>query len=109
MFRKGEWSSDSKLHTFRHELTHAWLLQRKGDTVFLDKLYRAYDYRKSLLEDLTSLPDDDKIVKKKELLSLYGLNHYTEPDDFICECFAEYLNGNPREVSKKVVEILTKG
>ncbi|MBQ5390550.1 MAG: hypothetical protein IIU58_06560, partial [Clostridia bacterium] len=24
MFRKGEWSSDSKLHTFRHELTHAW-------------------------------------------------------------------------------------
>ena len=68
-----------------------------------------YDYRRSLLNDLTSLSDSDRIVKKKELLSLYGLKEYTEPDDFICECFAEYLNGSPREVSKKVVDMLIKG
>ena len=109
MFRDGEWSSASELHTFRHELTHAWLLQRKSDPAFLKRLYSVYDYRRSLLNDLTSLSDSDRIVKKKELLSLYGLKEYTEPDDFICECFAEYLNGSPREVSKKVVDMLIKG
>ena len=109
MYKDGQWSTDSIYHSFRHELTHAWLLQRKRDRAFFSNLYKAYDYRKSLLDGLTSLSESDKILKKRELLSLYGLDPLGEPDDFICECFAEYLNGNPRETATEVVKILLGG
>lgn len=109
MHKDGQWSTDSIYHSFRHELAHAWLLQRKQDRAFFPNLYKAYDYRKSLLDGLTSLSESDRMLKKRELLSLYGLDPLGEPDDFICECFAEYLNGNPRETATEAVKILLGG
>ncbi len=109
MHKDGQWSTNSIYHSFRHELTHAWLLQKKQNRDFLPSLYKVYDYRQSLLNGLTSLSESDKILKRQELLSLYGLDPLGEPDDFICECFAEHFNDNPRETAKEVIKILLGG
>ena len=64
------------------------------------------DFRKSILDDLTKLPERDIIKEKARLLSAYGINSKGEIDDFISEGIAEYLNGKPRSTAKKIVEIL---
>lgn len=107
MKKKGVWSTDSPLHAYRHELGHAIQEQLSAsDSSYAEKLKMITDFRKSILDDLTKLPERDIIKEKARLLSAYGISNKGEIDDFISEGIAEYLNGKPRPTAKKIVDIL---
>ena len=107
MKKKGAWSTDSPLHAYRHELGHAILEQLSAnDTNYAEKLKKITELRQSILDDLTKLPESDIIKQKASLLSVYGIDEIDEIDEFISEGIAEYLNGKPRQTSKKIVNIL---
>lgn len=107
MKKRGAWSTDSPLHSYRHELGHAIQEQlAASDINYSEKLQKIIEFRKSILDDLTKLPESDIIKEKSRLLSTYGIDSKGEIDDFISECIAEYLNGKPRDVSRKIVGIL---
>lgn len=107
MKKKGVWSTDSPLHAYRHELGHAIQEQLSAsDSNYAEKLKMITDFRKSILDDLTKLPERDIIKEKARLLSAYGISNKGEIDDFISEGIAEYLNGKPRPTAKKIVDIL---
>lgn len=107
MKKKGSWSTDSPLHAYRHELGHAIQEQLSAsDSGYAEKLKMITDFRQSILNDLTKLPESDIIKEKARLLSAYGISNKGEIDDFISEGIAEYLNGKPRPTAKKIVDIL---
>lgn len=107
MKKKGSWSTDSPLHAYRHELGHAIQEQLSAsDSGYTEKLKIITDFRQSILDDLTKLPESDIIKEKARLLSAYGISSKGEIDDFISEGIAEYLNGKPRPTAKKIVDIL---
>ena len=108
MKKKNVWSTDSPMHSYRHELGHA--IQEElaaNDTTYPQKLERITKLRDDILNDLTNLPENDIIKAKGSILSAYGINSHGEIDDFISESIAEYLNGHPRSTAKTVVNILT--
>lgn len=107
MKKKGSWSTDSPLHAYRHELGHAIQEQLSAsDSGYVEKLKMITDFRQSILDDLTKLPESDIIKEKAKILSVYGIDDTDKIDEFISECIAEYLNGKPRPTAKKIVDIL---
>lgn len=90
-YKKKISSTDSPYHHIRHEMGHAverWCRENNPKTI-------------STIRDMLKYGDiteDD--------LSSYAL---TTPSEFIAECVAEYMNGNPRRVAKTVTELLLKG
>ena len=107
MKKRGSWSTDSPLHAYRHELGHAIQEQLSAsDSGYVEKLKMITDFRQSILNDLTKLPESDIIKEKAKLLSVYGLDDTDEIDEFISEGIAEYLNGKPRPTAKKIVDVL---
>ena len=107
MKKKGSWSTDSPLHAYRHELGHAIQEQLSAsDSGYAGKLKMITDFRQSILDDLTKLPESDIIKEKARILSVYGIDETDEIDEFISEGIAEYLNGKPRPTAKKIVDIL---
>lgn len=90
-YKKKISSTDSPYHHIRHEMGHAverWCRENKPKTI-------------STIRDMLKYGDITK-----DDLSSYGL---TTPSEFIAECVAEYMNGNPRRVAKTVTELLLKG
>ena len=107
MKKKGEWSTDSPLHAYRHELGHA--IQEHLSANYKDygkKLKIITELRQSVFDDLTKISESDTIKEKARLLSTYGINEFDEIDEFISEGIAEWLNGKPRQTAKKIVDIL---
>lgn len=107
MKKKGEWSTDSPLHAYRHELGQ--VIQEHlsvNDTDYGKKLKIITELRHSVFNDLTKISESDTIKEKTRLLSTYGINEFDEIDEFISEGIAEWLNGKPRQTAKKIVDIL---
>ena len=105
-FEKGWCSTSSAEHIIRHELGHSvqhWL----ADTDMV-KLLKIDDLRKEVHNKCELGPwyhgasEEDK-KKAGEYLSYYGL---MDNGEFIAESVAEYMSGNPRNVAKKVIDIL---
>jgi len=105
-FEKGWCSTSSAEHIIRHELGHSvqhWL----ADTDMV-KLLKIDDLRKEVYNKCELGPwyhgasEEDK-KKAGEYLSYYGL---MDNGEFIAESVAEYMSGNPRNVAKKVIDIL---
>jgi hypothetical protein len=115
-FGYGFWSSNYAEHSIRHELGHAvenWYTRQyigyQGRP--LGKLKTISDLRKDVMQSCGitkwSMTDSEEHMKAAgNIISYYGLRNDGE---FIAECIAEYMGGNPRETAKKVVEILLKG
>lgn len=103
--KKGQWSTSSPYHSFRHELGHA-LQQRMSDEDGWDrKLDKIKKLETSLKNELTNLSGSDIIDFERKKLSRYG---FMKTEEFISESIAEYAN-NPKKaryVSKTVVRIL---
>lgn len=90
-YKKMSSSTDSPYHHIRHEMGHAverWCRENNPKTISTIRDMLKYE----------GITKDD--------LSSYGL---TTPSEFIAECVAEYMNGNPRRVAKTVTELLLKG
>ena len=105
-FDSGWCSTSSAEHIIRHELGHSvqhWL----ADTDVV-KLLKIDDLRKEVYNKCELGPwyhgasEEDK-KKAGEYLSYYGL---MDNGEFIAESVAEYMFGNPRNVAKKVIDIL---
>jgi len=102
-FKIGHWSTSSELHTIRHEIGHAIHEKFKLDKTVenITKLDMINNLRTEIMQEV--LKSRKGTAAYKEYLSKYGM---TNTGEFIAESIAEYMNGNPREVAKKVVEIL---
>lgn len=102
-FKIGHWSTSSELHTIRHEIGHAIHEKIKLDKTVenITKLDMINNLRTEIMQEV--LKSRKGTAAYKEYLSKYGM---TNTGEFIAESIAEYMNGNPREVAKKVVEIL---
>ena len=104
---KGFWSTDSERHLIRHELGHAvqFLYFENNSNDILKEISKL---RQSILSSLglekweKKVPDAVRL-KAKDAISYYALH---DDGEFIAECIAEYMNGNPREIAKTVVELL---
>jgi hypothetical protein len=109
----GDWSTKNPMHTFRHELGHAWQKQLKAtDRGYDAKISKIEQKKKDFWNTLTSRSDyatmDEKTKKKEmgKILSAYGLKEANDIDELISECVAEYVNGKPRAFAREVIEIL---
>lgn len=109
----GFWSDGAEEHTIRHELGHAIEQSLKSRSDYSDIKDKIELMRLELMEkcEVTKYdPNTDQVNGKMQKigdeLSYYGISNSAE---FIAESIAEYMNGNPREISKKVVSILTGG
>lgn len=102
----GAWSTGSPYHIIRHELGHAVQWKYANDT---GKMSKISELRKTVMDELgimkyIGVDEDDEIMKLAGAkLSYYALMNDGE---FIAESVAEYMNGNPRETAKAVVDIL---
>lgn len=104
-----EWSTDSKYHSFRHELGHALQMEHSLNDKYWEKKKTEIEaLRSSIVLALTNSDGSVKIKELKGKLSKYG---FVDTDEFISECVAEYFQ-NPkkaRSTSKKVIEIIMRG
>lgn len=105
-FNAGFWSDSSPEHTIRHELGHS--VQHFLTDNNSDKLNRISEIRKKVMESCEikewSIEDSPENMKKAgKIISYYALRNDGE---FIAESVAEYMNGNPRETAKSVIDIL---
>lgn len=103
--KSGQWSTASPYHSFRHELGHALQERMKQDKSWEEKVSKIEKIIEEMKKELTDLDDSDIISYKKKKLSLYG---FTNTDEFISECIAEYVNSpvKSRKTAKAVAEIL---
>ncbi|MBD5130881.1 MAG: hypothetical protein HDT43_13305 [Ruminococcaceae bacterium] len=107
-FDIGAWSTSAPEHSIRHELGHAvghWLTDNSPEK--LKKISALRNQIESNTE-LTFWTQDESVEnmqKAGKYLSYYAL--YSD-DEFIAEAVAEYMNGDPRETARKVVEILLR-
>ena len=111
----GWWSTGDQYTLVRHELGHAvqhLYLDTKAGNPYGNSVQKAREISKLRKEMMESLGIDkfegnnaslEDIAKAGNVLSYYALNN---DGDFIAEAVAEYMSGNPREMAKKVVEIL---
>ena len=91
----GEWSTDNARHTIRHEIGHAIVNQHN--------IYDPMWHEKSV--EISTLFAQFKMssVLLKDTLSKYG---FDDANEMMAESIAEYLNGNPRQLSFDVVKII---
>lgn len=105
----GFWSTNAAEHSVRHELGHAIDYAFIRDKGFFDnpKADKITELRIKTTDDCGisqwSTSDRDHFKAAGEKLSYYGLMNDKE---FVAESVAEYMNGNPHEISKKVIDIL---
>ena len=105
----GFWSTDAAEHSVRHELGHAIDYAYVRDKGVFDnpKADKITVLNSKTADDCgisrwsTSDREHFKVAGGK--LSYYGLMNDKE---FVAESVAEYMNGNPRETSRKVIDIL---
>lgn len=103
--KTGHFSTGSELHTFRHEVGHAY------SEAYRDKLIGDISRMKEIGNLRQEIVNETLITKRGtvvygEKISIYGM---TNPEELIAESIAEYLDGNPREIAQKVVDILIYG
>ncbi len=107
MKKEGKWSTASPFHALRHELGHAWFENLKNnDANFEIKSNEVQKVYNDTIENLNNFFASDIIEAKKNTLSIYGLQERKVLDEFVAECIAEYINGKPRNIAKKVIKIL---
>lgn len=95
--RTGWWASGSPLGVVRHELGHA-----VAEKLTPDQRAQITQYFEEIR--MRSIRSRGKLLGS-DLLSTYGM---TNTHEFIAESIAEYMDGNPREVSKTVVEMIMR-
>ena len=107
----GDWSTKSYMHSFRHEIGHAWQKQlKKTDPNYAEKIEKIQKLKNDFWNNLTSSPDYDTMDLKKEqgkILSVYGLSKKYDIGELISEAIAEYLTGKPRPFAQNVIDIIT--
>jgi hypothetical protein len=91
----GWWSTPSPLHVVRHELGHAIEAKLTKDQKGLITQYRD-EVRLQYIRSKGK-------TQARDVLSGYG---FVNTGEFIAESVAEYLDGNPRETAKTVVEMI---
>ena len=109
----GFWSTDAAEHSIRHELGHAiqhMMTDAKAGNPYgnsVAKLNKISKLRQQVMKDcgITQWSKNDTAHFKPagDVLSYYALK---SDGEFIADSVAEYMAGNPREMAKKVVEIL---
>ena len=105
----GFWSTGAAEHSIRHELGHAidYALVRDKGVLNNPKADRITALNNKISEECGiskwSVGDREHFKAAGEKLSYYGLMNDKE---FVAESIAEYMNGNPRETAKAVVDIL---
>ena len=105
----GFWSTDAAEHSVRHELGHAIDYAYVRDKGILDnpKADKITALNSKTADDCGisrwSPSDREHFKVAGGKLSYYGLMNDKE---FVAESVAEYMNGNPRETSRKVIDIL---
>jgi len=109
-YKDGDWSTKNYMHSFRHELGHAWQKQlSKADPNYPAKLKKIQKMKDDFWSGLTSSQEYATMNLRKEqgkVLSVYGLGEDYDIDELISESVAEYLNGKPRSFAKNVIDIL---
>ena len=101
--KRGEWSTSSYLHSFRHELGHAILRELSmNEHVYFERMERISQFRDEIFKEIAQHDHKEQSSMKSNLLSIYGLDDIGEIDDFIAESIAEYLKGKPRPTEKKL-------
>lgn len=107
-FDTGWKSTNSTAHAVRHEIGHAVISKYKND-IDWDEISKI---RKMVIEksgiDFSKWSKEatiDEMKKAGKYVSYYALEN---DEEFIAECIAEYLNGNPRDTSEKVVKTILK-
>ena len=88
-YQDGFFSSDSNLHIIRHEFGHA-----VHDVVDGNISSELMKYRRSVSLQIS-----------KDVSLRAGWDDY----EFVAECLAQYLNGNPSKIATEVVEIIKNG
>lgn len=102
----------SSEHSIRHELGHAivMLFVRDKGTFNNPKADKITALNNKITEECGiskwSAGDREHFKAAGDKLSYYGLMNDKE---FVAESIAEYMNGNPRETAKTVVDILLEG
>lgn len=101
-YNAGFWSTGAPEHQIRHELGHA--VEQIVDSA---KIQKINSLREKIISDCNitqwSIHDKAHFAKAGEYISYYALETNSE---FIAESIAEYLNGNPRDTAKTVVNII---
>ena len=99
----GQWSTYNARHTIRHEIGHAIFLQHeRNDPDWFQKkqkLYSLFDMYKVSNQEVSN-------QMRKDTLSIYG---FDSTEEMVSECIAEFLEKNPRDFAKRVVNIILKG
>lgn len=105
-YTKGIWSTPSEMHSVRHELGHAVQYTLGPDKITEIEALRVDTLNKLGIKriDLDNVSIADALVTG-EKLSYYGFATYGE---MIAESVAEYMNGHPRELAKRVVDIILR-
>lgn len=111
----GWWSTGNQYTLIRHELGHSvqhlYLDDKAGNPYgnSVEKRNKITKLRESLMTELGidsykgNKENLETIKKAGEKLSYYGLK---DDGEFVAEAVAEYMDGNPRDIAKKVVAIL---
>ena len=109
-YKDGDWSTKNYMHSFRHELGHAWQKQlSEADPNYSVKIKKIQNMKNDFWNSLTSSPEYATMNLRKEqgkVLSAYGLGEKYDIDELISESVSEYLNGKPRIFAKNVIDIL---
>lgn len=107
-FDTGWKSTNSTAHAVRHEIGHAVISKYKND-IDWDEISKI---RKMVIEksgiDFSKWSREstiDEMKKAGKYVSYYAVEN---DEEFIAECIAEYMNGNPRDTSKKVIKTILK-
>lgn len=110
----GYWSTGNAAHSIRHEIGHSvgYGYVHKTKNTFIDRnkadeiaMLVMETENKCGIRNINSATSEEKRAAGN-ILSFYGL--YSE-QEFIAEAVAEYLNGNPREMAIKIIEIVMRG
>ena len=105
----GFWSTGAAEHSIRHELGHAvdYALVRDNGIINNPKADKITALNNKVTEECGisrwSTGDREHFKAAGDKLSYYGLMNDKE---FVAESVAEYMNGNPRDTAKAVIDIL---
>lgn len=115
MKKIGWWSTGDQYTLIRHELGHAvchLYLDEKAGNPFGNSVAKTQKINKLRLQMMKDLGIDkydknnvtpEEMARAGNVLSYYALKG---DGDFVAEAVAEYMSGKPREMAKRIVEIL---